>query len=213
MADAQYEYLRDPEEIYRESFATIRREADLSAFPDQAEDVAVRMIHACGMVDLVDDLVISPDAVDAGRAAIKRFHAIVCDVEMVRRGVIRRLLPDGLPVMCQVGLRQTATRAALLETTLSAASMDSMAYEIAGGIVVIGNAPTALFHLLEMLRDGCGAPALIIGVPVGFVGAEESKEALIEAAGTIPIITVRGRRGGSAMAAAAMNAVAGGLNR
>ncbi|MCR9135413.1 MAG: precorrin-8X methylmutase [Alphaproteobacteria bacterium] len=213
MADAEYDYIRDPEEIYRESFATIRREADLSAFLDQAEDVAVRMIHSCGMTDLVDDLVISPDAVDAGRKAIKRFHAIVCDVEMVRRGIIRRLLPDGLPVLCQIGLRQTATRAALLETTLSAAAMDSMAYEIAGGIVVIGNAPTALFHLLEMLENGCEPPALIIGVPVGFVGAEESKNALIEACKTIPIITVRGRRGGSAMAAAAMNAVAGGLNR
>ena len=213
MADAELTYLRDSDEIYRESFATIRREVDLSDYPDQTEDVAVRMIHASGMTDLVDDLVISPDVVDAGRTAIKQFRPIVCDVEMVRRGIIRRLLPDGLPVLCKVGLRQTATRAALLETTLSAAAMDSMGFEIGGGMVVIGNAPTALFHLLEMIRNGCEPPALIVGVPVGFVGAEESKEALIEEARGIPIVTVRGRRGGSAMAAAAMNAIAGGLNR
>jgi precorrin-8X/cobalt-precorrin-8 methylmutase len=206
-------YIRDPEEIYRESFAIIRREADLSGFPDTSEEVAIRLVHACGMVDLVDDLVISPGAVDAGRAAIKNFRPIVCDVEMVRRGIIRRLLPDGLPVLCQIGLRETETRAAQLETTRSAAAMEGMVYEIAGGIVVIGNAPTALFHLIEMLDRGCEPPALIIGVPVGFVGAAESKEALIAADHGVPFITVRGRRGGSAMAAAAMNGIAGGLGR
>ena len=205
-------YARDPEEIYRESFAIIRREADLNRFTGAAEAVAIRLIHACGMVDLVDDLVISPDAMAAGREAIANGRAVLCDVEMVRHGIIRRLLPEGQPVLCRIGETATADRAAALETTRAAAAIDRSRDDIPGSIVVIGNAPTALFHLLDMIGGGCVPPALIIGIPVGFVGAVESKEALI-ASDRVPFITVRGRRGGSAIAAAALNAVAGGLGR
>ena len=206
-------YLRDPEAIYRESFATIRREADLSRLAAEAEAVAVRMIHACGMVDLVGDLVIAPEAVAAGQASLAMGRPVVCDVEMVRRGIIRRLLPDGLPVLCEINSDDASARARSLGTTRSAAALECLAAEFAGGIVVIGNAPTALFQLLEMIERGCAPPALIIGVPVGFVGARESKEALIASDCGVPYITVRGRRGGSAIAAAALNAVAGGLGR
>ncbi len=206
-------YVRDPEEIYRESFATIRREAELSRFAPSEEAVAVRMTHACGMVDLVDDLVIAPGAVEAGQKAIARGRPVVCDVEMVRRGIIRRLLPDDHPVLCGVSSDEATQRARTLGTTRSAAALDGFAAEIRGGIVVIGNAPTALFHLLEMMDRGCEPPALIIGIPVGFVGAVESKEALIASDCGVPFITVRGRRGGSAIAAAALNGVAGGLGR
>lgn len=206
-------YVRDPEAIYRESFATIRREAELSRFAPSEEAVAVRMIHACGMVDLVDDMVMAPGSIEAGQEAIARGGPIVCDVEMVRRGIISRLLPDDLPVLCGIGGEEAVRRARLLGTTRSAAALDGFANEIAGGIVVIGNAPTALFHLLEMMGRGCEPPALIIGIPVGFVGALESKEALIASDCGVPFITVRGRRGGSAIAAAALNGVAGGLGR
>jgi len=212
MADAVAGYRSDPDEIYRESFAIIRREADLARFDGDAEAIAIRLIHACGMVDLVDDLVVSPGAVAAGREAIANHRPVLCDVEMVRHGIMRRLLPQDLPVLCRIGASETADRAAALGTTRAAAAMDRSRDDLAGGIVVIGNAPTALFHLLEMVESGCVPPALIIGIPVGFVGAVESKDALI-AAGCAPFITVRGRRGGSAMAAAALNAVAGGLGR
>ena len=206
-------YLRDPEVIYRESFATIRREADLSRFVSAEEAVAVRMIHTCGMVDLVEDLVISPGAIEAGRAAIAAAKSVVCDVEMVRRGIIGRLLPDRLSVLCEIASDETAELAQSLGTTRSAAALERLAGEIAAGIVVIGNAPTALFQILKMMQRGGEPPALIIGVPVGFVGARESKEALIASDCGVPFITVRGRRGGSAIAAAALNGVAGGLSR
>ena len=206
-------YVRDPEAIYRQSLATIRREAELSRFAPLEEAVAVRMIHACGMVDLVDDMVIAPGSIEAGQEAIVRGRSIVCDVEMVRRGIIRRLLPDSLPVLCGIGDEEVKQRARLVGTTRSAAALDGFATEIGGGTVVIGNAPTALFHLLEMMESGCEPPALIIGIPVGFVGAMESKEALIASGCGVPFITVRGRRGGSAIAAAALNGIAGGLGR
>ena len=206
------DYIRDPAEIYRLSFATIRREADLSRFPNGLEEIAVRLIHACGMVDIVDDLVMSDDAAAAGRAALREKRAIVCDVEMVRNGIIRRLLPDGVSVLCRVADAATAHLASTLGTTRSAAALESLADDMNGGIVVIGNAPTALFHLLEMIVDGAVRPALIVGIPVGFVGAVESKDALIGNPRGVPFIAVRGRRGGSAMAAAAVNAVAGGLS-
>ncbi len=213
MAATAHSYLRDPETIYRESFATIRREADLSRFGGDAEAVAVRMIHACGMVDLAEDLVISPDAVAAGRAAIDGHRPIVCDVDMVCRGIMRRLLPEEVEVVCRVGSVEAANHARALETTRSAAALDLLAGDMAGSIVLIGNAPTALFHVLEMLQKGVKPPALIVGVPVGFVGASESKEALLNDDHGVPFITVRGRRGGSALAAAALNAVAGGLGQ
>lgn len=206
-------YLRDPEAIYRQSFETIRREADLSRFRGDAEAVAVRMIHACGMTDLTGDLVISDGVVEAGRSAMARRRPVICDVDMVCRGVIRRLLPEAVPVVSRVGGEEAASHARTVGTTRSAAALDLMASDLPEAIVAIGNAPTALFHLLEMLDAGLKPPALIIGVPVGFVGAVESKEALLSGSHGVPFITVRGRRGGSALAAAAVNAIAGGLAR
>ncbi|MDA4844668.1 precorrin-8X methylmutase [Hoeflea poritis] len=205
------DHIRDPAEIYRLSFETIRREADLSPFSNGLEDVAVRLIHACGMVDIVDDLVMSSDAAEAGKAALRRGRPIVCDVEMVRNGIMRRLLPEGLPVLCGLSDARTPDLARQLGTTRSAAAFELLSEEIAGGIVAVGNAPTALFHLLEMIERGAEPPALIVGIPVGFVGAAESKDALIANA-KIPYVTVRGRRGGSAMAAAVVNAIGGGLD-
>lgn len=211
MQAGAFSYVRDPEAIYRESFETIRREADLSRFDGDAEPVAVRMIHACGMVDLANDLVISDGAVGEGRRALRSGCPVICDVDMVSQGIIRRLLPEGSVVMSRVGSKEAAARARDLETTRSAAALDLLADEIDGAVVAVGNAPTALFHLLETLDRA--RPALIIGVPVGFVGAAESKEALLTGDHGVPFITVRGRRGGSALAAAAVNAIAGGLAR
>lgn len=205
------DYIRDPAEIYRQSFATIRREADLSCFSKELEELAVRLIHACGMVDLVADLGVSDDAVAAGRAALRHSRPVICDVEMVRNGIIRRLLPEGVEVLCAVAEEETASLASELGTTRSAAAIERLADEMDGAIVAIGNAPTALFHLLEMIDRGATRPALIVGIPVGFVGAAESKDALINDPRGVPFITVRGRRGGSALAAAAVNAIAGGL--
>ena len=205
------DHIRDPAEIYRLSFETIRREADLSRFSIGLEDVAVRLVHACGMVDILDDLVMSSNAAEAGKAALRMGRPIVCDVEMVRNGIIRRLLPDGLPVLCGLSDARTQGLARQMATTRSAAAFEILSEDIAGGIVAVGNAPTALFHLLEMIGRGAEPPALIVGIPVGFVGAAESKDALIANAGNIPYVTVRGRRGGSAMAAAVVNAIAGGL--
>ena len=204
------DYIRDPAAIYRESFAIIEREADLSSFGSDERAVAIRMIHACGMVDLADDIVISDGAVAAGRAALAAGEAVVCDVEMVRRGIIRSRLPADNPVLCEVGGAPARAMAEALGTTVSAGGIEALKGHIASGIVVIGNAPTALFHLLEMLERGAEPPALIIGCPVGFVGAAESKAALIDHRPEVPFITVRGRRGGSAIAAAALNALAGG---
>jgi len=206
------DHIRDPAEIYRQSFATIRREADLSRFSNGLDDIAVRLIHACGMVDIVDDLVMSDHCMAAGSTAIRQGRAIVCDVEMVRMGIMRRLLPEGLPVLCGVSDGATVAEAAALGTTRSAAAFERLAGDLDGGIAVIGNAPTALFHLLQMIDRGRTRPALIVGIPVGFVGAVESKDALIDNPRGVPFVTVRGRRGGSAMAAAAVNAIAGGLS-
>ncbi len=183
----------------------------MSRFCADEKDVVIRLIHACGMVDLASDVVISPGAVAAGRKALVAGAAIVCDVEMVRKGIICRNLPAGNDVLCNVGHPHGIDCANTLATTRSAGGIESLEGNINGGIVVIGNAPTALFHLLEMIDRSIQPPALIIGCPVGFVGAVESKEALINHTATIPFITVRGRRGGSAMAAAAVNAIALGL--
>lgn len=206
-----YVYEKDGAEIYRQSFATVRREADLARFSQVEAELVIRLIHACGMVDLAKDVVISPSALDAGRKALAVGASIICDVHMVEQGIIRRNLPTDNALLCSVRASDARMIAKQLGTTRSAAGIENLKGHIAGAIVVIGNAPTALFHLLEMLDHDIDPPALIIGCPVGFVGALESKEALIAHSGGVPFITARGRRGGSAMAAAAVNALCSGL--
>ncbi|KUM38626.1 precorrin-8X methylmutase [Pseudomonas sp. EpS/L25] len=202
------EYERDGQAIYRQSFATIRAEADLSAIPADLEKLAVRVIHACGMVDVVQDLAFSPGAGAAGRAALAAGAPILCDARMVAEGVTRTRLPANNPVICTLhddGIRELALEKG---NTRSAVALERWRPHLAGSVVVIGNAPTALFYLLEMLDAGAPRPALILGMPVGFVGARESKDALAADSRGVPYVIVRGRRGGSAMAAAAVNALA-----
>ncbi len=205
-----HEYLTDGAEIYRRSFATIRAEADLSRLPHAAEAVAVRMIHASGQTDLAADIAISEGAVAAGRTALRAGAPILCDVNMVAHGVTRRRLPADNEVRCDLGDPRTVDLAARLGTTRSAAAVELWGDALEGGVVAIGNAPTALFHLLDLLAAGGPRPAVIVGVPVGFIGAAESKEALVADAARLGLeyVTVRGRRGGSAIAAAALNALA-----
>jgi precorrin-8X/cobalt-precorrin-8 methylmutase len=205
------DYERDPHAIYRESFATIRREADLSRFSDDLAQVVVRLIHACGMVDIVGDIVASDDAVEAGREALLSGAPVICDVEMVRRGIIGRMLPSANKLICEISGEKTSMLAKSISNTRSAAGIELCAGSMDGALVAIGNAPTALFHLLEMIDAGLPKPALIIGMPVGFVGAAESKDELASNPRGIPYITLLGRRGGSALAAAAVNAFASGL--
>ncbi len=204
-------YITDPDEIYRKSFATIRAEAELSRFDGPTASVVVRMIHGCGMTDLAADIVVSPDFASAGQDALQNGGAVICDVEMVRHGVIKRLLPANNPVICALSDPSVAERAKAIGTTRSAAQVDLWDNDLAGAVVVIGNAPTALFRLLERIDAGAPKPAAIIGAPVGFVGAAESKDALIADSRGVPFIAVKGRRGGSAIAAAALNALAAGL--
>lgn len=206
MNRAPRDYERDGAAIYALSFATIRGEADLSGLTPAQERVAVRIIHACGMVDIVRDLGFSPDFAVAARGALVAGRPVLCDSRMVADGVTRARLPAGNEVICTLDAPDTAALAGRLGTTRSAAALHLWGARLAGALVVIGNAPTALFHLLEMLDQGAPRPAAVIGMPVGFVGAAESKEAL--AAHAIPWAIVRGRRGGSAMAAAAVNALA-----
>ncbi|MEO3825499.1 precorrin-8X methylmutase [Actinomadura sp. B10D3] len=201
------DYVRDGAEIYRRSFATIRAEADLSGLPDGVARVAVRMIHACGMTDLVEDLVWSPGVVERARSALLDGAPVLCDARMVAAGVTRPRLPAGNEVVCTLGEPGVPELAARLGTTRSAAALELWRDRLDGAVVAIGNAPTALFRLLEMVEEGAGRPAAVIGVPVGFIGAAESKEAL--AASGLDHLAVRGRRGGSAMTAAAVNAIAG----
>jgi precorrin-8X/cobalt-precorrin-8 methylmutase len=200
------DYVRDGAEIYRRSFATIRAEADLSAIPDDVARVAVRMIHACGMVDLVKDLAWSPGVVDAGRAALRAGAPILCDAAMVAAGVTRRRLPADNEVVCTLSDPRVPDLAARLGTTRSAAALELWRDRLAGSVVAVGNAPTALFRLLELVAEGAGRPAAVLGIPVGFIGAAESKVAL--AASDLSYLVVHGRRGGSAMTAAAINAIA-----
>ncbi|MFP4062693.1 MAG: precorrin-8X methylmutase [Halochromatium sp.] len=202
------DYNRDGAAIYRESFAIIRAEADLARFPADLEPVAVRVVHACGMPDAADDLLFSADAGGAGRAALAAGAPILCDSRMVVEGVIRARLPAANPVLCTLADPQTPALAAQLGNTRTAAALELWRPHLAGAVVVIGNAPTALFRLLELLDAGAPRPALILGFPVGFVGAAESKAALAEDSRGVPYVTLRGRRGGSAMAAAAVNALA-----
>ncbi|MFI0482798.1 precorrin-8X methylmutase [Actinomadura sp. 9N215] len=199
-------YIRDGAEIYRRSFATIRAEADLSGLPDDVARVAVRMIHACGMTDLVDDLAWSPGVVAKARAALLDGAPVLCDARMVASGITRARLPAGNEIVCTLGDPRVPALAARLGTTRSAAALDLWLDRLDGAVVAIGNAPTALFRLLELVGDGAGRPAAVLGVPVGFIGAAESKDAL--AASDLPHLVVRGRRGGSAMTAAAVNAIA-----
>jgi precorrin-8X/cobalt-precorrin-8 methylmutase len=202
----QGSYLRDPAAIYRESFAAIRREAPLDRLPEDLRPVALRLIHACGMPDIVGDLAWTPDAVGAGRAALRAGAPILVDTTMVKAG-IRRSPPTANRVLCTLEDDATAARAAASTTTRSAAAVDGWRERLDGAVVAIGNAPTALFRLLELLAEGAPWPALVLGFPVGFIGAAEAKEALIGYRPEIPHIALRGRRGGSAMAAAALNAL------
>jgi len=201
-------YLRDGDEIYRQSFQTIRAEADLSAVPADLRTVAERMVHACGMVDLVEDLEWSPDLGRAGRAALAQGAPILVDAMMVAYGITRTRLPANSEVVCTLADPDIPERARHAGTTRSAAAVDLWVPYLGGSVVAIGNAPTALFRLLELLAGGAPAPAAIIGVPVGFVGAAESKRLLSTGSHGVPWLTVHGRRGGSAMAAAAVNALA-----
>jgi precorrin-8X/cobalt-precorrin-8 methylmutase len=200
-------YIRDGVEIYRHSFAIIRAEADLARFNPREEKVAVRIIHACGMVEIACDIVMSPGFADAARAALHAAAPILCDAKMVAHGITRSRLPATNEVICTLDDPAIPDLARSLGTTRSAAAMELWRPRLRGAVVAIGNAPTTLFRLLEMLDEGGGQPAAIIGVPVGFVGAAEAKEALLND-GRVPCLIVRGRKGGSAMAAAAVNALA-----
>ncbi|MES9544007.1 precorrin-8X methylmutase [Spirillospora sp. NPDC049024] len=200
------DYVRDGAEIYRRSFATIRAEADLSGLPEDVARVAVRMIHACGMTDLVEDLAWSPGVVARARAALLAGAPVLCDARMVASGVTRARLPAGNEVVCTLGEPGVPELAERLGTTRSAAALELWGDRLGGAVVAIGNAPTALFRLLELVEAGAPRPAAVLGIPVGFIGAAESKEAL--AASGLDHLVVRGRRGGSAMTAAAVNAVA-----
>ncbi len=202
------DYIRDGQEIYRRSFATIRAEADLSAIPPDMEKLAVRVIHACGMVDIVSELAFSPGAGAAGRAALHAGAPILCDARMVAEGITRPRLPKNNRVICTLHDDGVPDLAQALGNTRSAAALEHWREHLEGSVVVIGNAPTALFYLLEMLDAGAPKPALIIGMPVGFIGAAESKDALAADSRGVPYVVVRGRRGGSAMAVAAVNALA-----
>jgi precorrin-8X/cobalt-precorrin-8 methylmutase len=201
-------YVKDGAAIYRESFSIIRSEADLSAFQTDLARVVVRMIHACGMTDLPQDVQASPDAAAAGINALLTGAPLLCDATMVANGITRSRLPRNNEVICTLSDPRTPELAVNLHTTRSAAAVELWREKLTGSVVVIGNAPTALFHLLDMLNDGAPRPALIVGIPVGFVGAAESKAALVANPFGIPFLTVRGRRGGSAIAAAAVNALA-----
>jgi precorrin-8X/cobalt-precorrin-8 methylmutase len=208
MKMAGYDYIHDGNAIYERSFAIIRSEANLSRFSEAEADVAVRMIHACGLVDAAQHFVFSSNFVDSARNALLAGAPILCDAEMVSRGVTHARLPAGNEVICTLRDPQTAEIAKEIGNTRSAAAMRLWGERLGGAVVAIGNAPTALFYLLEMLRDGAPRPAAIIGMPVGFVGAVESKQALAENTLGIPYAIVRGRMGGSAMTAAAINALA-----
>jgi precorrin-8X/cobalt-precorrin-8 methylmutase len=204
-------YERDPAAIYAQSFATVRKEARLDRFPPGLDAVATRLIHASGMVEVADRLVFSSGAFEAGRAALAAGAPVFADCEMVGAGIIRRYLPAGNDVIVTLNDPTVPERAKAIGNTRSAAAVELWADRLAGAVVAIGNAPTALFHLLELLDDGAPRPALILGFPVGFVGAAESKAELARDPRGCDFVALKGRRGGSAMAAAAVNALAAGL--
>ena len=207
-----YEYVDSGPAIYVDSFATIRREADLRAVPADAEKLAVRMIHGSGQVDLADDLIVHPQMVSTARAALESGAPILCDATMVATGVTRSRLPKDNDVVCLLNDPRVPGLAREWRTTRTAAAVSLWGPRLDGAVVAIGNAPTALFHLLEMILDGGPRPAAIVGCPVGFIGAAESKQALVDLHAEhgidIPYATVRGRRGGSAMTSSALNALA-----
>jgi precorrin-8X/cobalt-precorrin-8 methylmutase len=200
------EYEKDGAEIYRRSFATIRAEADLSGLPDDVARVAVRMIHACGMVDLAADIGFSAQVAVAARKALLAGAPVLCDAQMVAAGITRKRLPAGNEVVCTLRDPAVPALAGSLGTTRSAAALDLWGDRLDGAVVAIGNAPTALFWLLELVAAGAPRPAAVLGIPVGFIGAAESKDALAESG--LEYLIVRGRRGGSAITAAAVNALA-----
>ncbi|MEV5966291.1 precorrin-8X methylmutase [Kribbella sp. NPDC051952] len=204
------DYVRDGAEIYRRSFATIRTEAAdaLGALPAEVAQVAVRMIHACGMTDLVKDLAWSPNVVKNARAALQDGAPILCDAQMVAAGITRRRLPADNEVICTLQDPRTAELARQQQTTRSAAAVDLWADHLQGSVVAVGNAPTTLFRLLEVIASGGPRPAAVLGIPVGFIGAAESKDALAANRLDLEYLVVRGRRGGSAITAAAVNAIA-----
>ncbi len=204
-------YLKDPAAIYAESFATVRREARLDRFDPGMQAMAIRLIHACGMVEVADRLAFSDGAVQAGRAALAAGAPILCDCEMVAAGIIRRALPSTSETVVTLNETSVPALAAEIGTTRSAAAVELWRERLEGAVVAIGNAPTALFHLLEGLDRGWPKPAVILGFPVGFVGAAESKAELAANPRGCGFVTLRGRRGGSAIASAAVNALAAGL--
>jgi len=203
------DYLRDPKVIYARSFAAIRAEADLSHLPAGAHGIALRVIHACGMTDIARDLRITPDFVEAAQAALRAGKPLIVDAEMLRHGIINRQLPKGVEIVCTLNDPRARDLGIARQATRSAAAVELWAPHLAGAVVVIGNAPTALFALLEAIDKGARKPAAIAGFPVGFVGAAESKDELIRNPRGIPYATLLGRRGGSAMAAAVVNALTG----
>ena len=200
------QYIKDGAEIYRQSFATIRAESDLTRFPDDVAKVVVRMIHACGMTDLPADVGFSPGVVRNARAALQAGAPILCDANMVASGVTRRRLPKDNEVLCYLQDPRTPELAKTIGNTRSAAALELLTDRFEGAVIAIGNAPTALFHLIDLIARGAPRPAAVLGIPVGFIGAQESKEAL--AATDLEHLVVHGRRGGSAMTAAAINAIA-----
>ena len=202
----EFDYVRDGAEIYRRSFAAIRAEADLTRFPADVARVVVRMIHSCGMTDLPADIGYSDGVVKAARAALLGGAPVLCDAQMVASGITRPRLPAGNEVVCTLDDPAVPSLAQRLATTRSAAALDLWGSRLGGAVVAIGNAPTALFRLLELVDAGAGRPAAVLGIPVGFVGAAESKAAL--AASGLEYLVVHGRRGGSAMTVAAVNAIA-----
>jgi precorrin-8X/cobalt-precorrin-8 methylmutase len=202
------DYIRDGAEIYKKSFATIRSESDLSQVPPDLEKVVVRMIHGCGITDIARDIEASPLAAEIGRKALANGAAIFCDAHMVADGITRSRLPANNAVICTLKDPTVPELAKKIGNTRSAAALEFWLPNLAGSVVAIGNAPTALFRLLELLDEGASQPALIVGMPVGFVGAAESKAELAANSRGVPFITIHGRRGGSAMTAAAINALA-----
>lgn len=208
MTTTLHDYIRDPREITRRSFEIVRAETDLSTLSAPVAEIALRVVHACGMPDIVADLAWGGDLVAAGRGALEAGAPVLADCAMVADGVTRARLPAGNAVRCTLNDPRTAELATRHGTTRSAAAVDLWRDGLAGAVVAIGNAPTALYRLMEMLAEGAPRPAVILAFPVGFVGAAESKEALVAADLGVPFLTLRGRRGGSAMAAAAVNALA-----
>lgn len=205
------DYIKDPAEIYKQSFATVEREAELDKLPVEMRPVATRLIHSCGMIDVIDDLEFSRHAASNGKAALLSGCPIYTDVEMVKAGIIEKFLPKNNKLLCTLNGPQVPKHAKEVCNTRSAAAVDFWD-ELEGSIVVIGNAPTALFRVLERVEDGAGKPALVVGIPVGFIGAAESKQALSQNTSGLEFITVHGRRGGSAMASSVVNGITVGTN-